>query len=491
VVTLFSKFLAYFVGLIFLAVGLFVGCSLNEENNSEKENPEPTITLPSLQEILPDDPYLLLPLENVGFQLTFTREVDPIIVEQSTVFKPELDFTVQSSEHDPTQIILQPREKLQSDTTYTLEVHGVRNESTGKSETFKFNFRTEFQGDKEIINPQWSHDGEEIAYLVRTGNSDTAELWKVDIKEGKERLLASDLSWPGNISWSPDDSSILYTKMVALPDKNFPVPEVCSVSRKGQVENIIVSARELKEVSSDVYPSNVYPWWSPDGKKIALQLDMPGVDAHSDLPRYMAVVDSDGGKVHQVEGQIFAGWQEGNSLMVLKTHQDYNYGRSYRYDLFQVDADGDKPVKLLLGEGKISNFDRSSQSSNLDTLVIGQWKSLNTVYGFKNEGTELLLYDVPQNSLTNLGLDSGYQKHPAISPRENVIAFAANKDGNWNLYMQQNGIAKQLTTDSAHDLYPAWSPDKNLLAFVSTRSGTEEIWVLNLSNDKIKQLTGN
>jgi len=175
--------------------------------------------------------------------------------------------------------------------------------------------------------------------------------------------------------------------------------------------------------------------------------------------------------------------------MVLKTHQDYNHSRTFRYDLFLVDAGGKEPIRLLLGKGQIPN-DRASQSPDHNTLVIGQWESLSIVNGFKDEGTGLLLYAVPRNSLTPLGLDSGYPKHPAVAPVGKGIAFAANRDGNWNLYLRENGTTKQLTSDLAHELYPAWSPNGDKLAFVSTRSGTEEIWLLELSSDNVKQLTG-
>jgi TolB protein len=97
---------------------------------------------------------------------------------------------------------------------------------------------------------------------------------------------------------------------------------------------------------------------------------------------------------------------------------------------------------------------------------------------------------VSQNLLAPFGLENGYQKHPAVSPDGKKIVFAANKDGNWNLYLQENGITTQLTRNPAHEIYPVWSPNEDILAFVSTQSGTEQIWVLELSSGKIEQLTG-
>ena len=466
--------------IIFLSAFILGGCSEIEKKNPVNTSSESTVVLPPLDRVLPDDPYLFLPLEHVRFLLTFTEEVDLAVLEESISFEPKVDFRIRSFNRSPEEIYLNLQEKLKSDTLYTLELRNVQNEFTGKTETLKFTYRTEFKGDKQIANPQWSQNGEEIIYMLHPDESDTAELWKKSLKDGNEQLLVSGLSWPGRVSWSPDCKTILYTKMVTQPVERYPVPEVRLLDLDRMKEKVVVSASELGKIV-DFGPFNVYSWWSPDGKKIALQLDLGGVDAHSDMIRSMAVVDSDGRDLNRVEGQIFVGWQDDVSLLVLKTHQNFNHSHSYRYDLFLADAYGKEAARLLLGEGQIHNFDRASQSDDFNTIVIGQWKSLDTGKMFKNEGTNLFVYDGTQNTLTPFGLDQGYQKHPAISPVEKEIAFTSNKDGNWNLYLWKNGVIKQLTNDPAHELYPVWSPKGDKIAFVSSRSGSEEIWVLDLS----------
>lgn len=475
-----------FLLILFLVLFVVGACSSIGEVNTEKNIVQPTVALPPLERIIPNDPYLFLPLEYVAFQLNFTEGVDPDVLEKAISFEPELDFQVRSSNHNPEEVYLDPQEKLRSDTIYTLQIRGIQNKSSGKTETLKFAYRTEFQGDKEIINPQWSHDGEEIAYLVRQEKSDTAELWKVSMKNGNKQLLADGVGWPGSICWSPDDSLILFAKMIPKSEKIF-LPEICTVDREGKEEKVIIPAAELEGIV-EFGPVNAYAWWSPEGKNIALQLDLGGVDAHSDMIRSLAIVDSDGRNLRPVGGQIFVGWQDKSRLMVLKTHQNYNYGHAYRYDLFLVEVDKKQPGRLLLGEGQIPNFDRVSQSPDLNTLVIGQWKSLNAVTSFKSEGTGILLYDVAQKSLIPLELAGGYQKHPTISPEGKRIVFADNKAGNWDLYLWQNGTIKQLTKDSGHELYPSWSPQRDLLAFVSRNNGTEEICLLQLSSGKVEYL---
>ena len=477
--------------LVFTVLFFTGGCSAGEESNESREEEilQQTVLLPPLESVQPDDPYLFIPLASAGFKINFAQAVDLTLVEQAVSFDPALDFSVLDARGEPGHIWLLFQEKPRSDTIYTLRIRDVQDESSGEPETFEVTFRTEFQGERQIADPQWSHDGEELAYLVRPEGSDVAELWKVNLKDGNEQLLAGGLSWPNRVSWSPDDSTILFTKMIAVSEQSWSLPEVWSVDRAGREEKVIVSAEDLDEISR-YGPLNIYCWYSPDGKKIALQLDLAREDSHSDLHRSLAVVKSDGSGLRLVDGHIFAGWQNNDTLMVLKTHEGYNHSRTYRYDLFLAGADGEVPARLLLGEGQIPNFERAGQSSDLNILVIGEWEAIYTGFDFKDEGTGFLHYDLVQNSLTPFGLEDGYQKHPAVSPQGGEIIFTANKDGNWNLYVYENATIRQLTADHAHELYPAWSPAGDKLALVSTRSGTEEIWLLELSSGNLEQLTG-
>jgi len=465
-----------------LALVLFIyGCSSIDTEKVENSTVQPAPVLPPLERVIPDDPYLFLPLEHTVFQLIFTKEVDPVFLEKAVSFEPELNFKVQGSKHNPREIYLEPQKKLQPDTIYTLEINGIQNQSIGKAETLKFSYHTEFEGDKEIINPQWSHDGQEIVYLVRPKESDTAELWKMSLKNGDKTLLATGLGWPGRASWAPDDRSILYAKIIPKSDK-LSLPEIRIVDREGKEEKVVVSAADLERIAG-VGPFNASAWWSPDGKRIAIQLDLGGVDAHSDNIRSLAVANNDGKGLHPVDGQIFVGWQDNSNLLVLKTHQNYNHSHAYRYNLFQVKEDGKEPGKLLLGKGQIPNFDRSNQSPDLNSIVVGQWKSLNAVRSFKREGTGILLYDLSKNSLTSMESTAGYQKHPAFSPDGKSIVFTSNKTGNWDLYLWKKDKTKQFTTDLAHEIYPTWSPKGDKLALVSRSNNTEEI--------KIKEIDRN
>jgi Tol biopolymer transport system component len=81
-------------------------------------------------------------------------------------------------------------------------------------------------------------------------------------------------------------------------------------------------------------------------------------------------------------------------------------------------------------------------------------------------------------SLSLLTTDPGYEGEPTFSPDGRTIAYVADRDGNFEIYLQQidGGPAINLTKNSAADVQPAFSPDGREIAFVSNRAGTSDIF---------------
>lgn len=61
--------------------------------------------------------------------------------------------------------------------------------------------------------------------------------------------------------------------------------------------------------------------------------------------------------------------------------------------------------------------------------------------------------------------------HPAWGPDDSWIAFSSNRTGNYEIYITnvENDTLIQLTDDPGTDQYPAWNPEKNWIAFSSDR----------------------
>ena len=82
-----------------------------------------------------------------------------------------------------------------------------------------------------------------------------------------------------------------------------------------------------------------------------------------------------------------------------------------------------------------------------------------------------------QVNITNHPADDGF---PSWSPDGTRIAFASDREGNFDIYVMGSDGSGQvrLTSDPADDVFPAWSPDGTAIAFETERDGNTEVYVM-------------
>jgi len=94
-------------------------------------------------------------------------------------------------------------------------------------------------------------------------------------------------------------------------------------------------------------------------------------------------------------------------------------------------------------------------------------------------------------SLVQVTSDPGRDVMPAFSPDGTMIAFASDRAGSWDVYVQdlETGRTRPLTFAPTAELHPSWSPDGRTIAFcrLGERSGRWELWTLDLDQPRVGQ----
>jgi Tol biopolymer transport system component len=78
-----------------------------------------------------------------------------------------------------------------------------------------------------------------------------------------------------------------------------------------------------------------------------------------------------------------------------------------------------------------------------------------------------------ERHLTRLTFGQGLQTDVTFSPDGRFIAYAANRSGNFDIWVQPvaGGEAVQVTRSAPHETQPDWSPDSSVIAFRSENAG--------------------
>ena len=188
-------------------------------------------------------------------------------------------------------------------------------------------------------------------------------------------------------------------------------------TRDGNREIYVMDAdgKNLKNLTNS--PGNdIFPVWSPDGKKIAY-----------------------------ISGNL----GDGNSL-----------------EVFVMNADGSNPKNLT--KNRAEEFEWPAWSPDGKKIAFQSYRDFNgEIYVMDADGGN------PKNLTKAPGVGDG---SPAWSPDGKKIAFVSRRDGNSEVYvMNADGTdQRNLTKHPANDRIPSWSKDGRQIFFWSNRGANEE-----------------
>jgi hypothetical protein len=121
--------------------------------------------------------------------------------------------------------------------------------------------------------------------------------------------------------------------------------------------------------------------------------------------------------------------------------------------------------------------------------------------GYDGGLSDLFVVGADGTGLTRLTRDRFAELHPVWSPDGTTIAFATDRGGQTNLemlffrplrlalYHLADGRIELLDEMSGENINPQWAPDGQSLAFISDRTGIPNVFLYDLSDRQVYQLT--
>jgi Tol biopolymer transport system component len=293
-------------------------------------------------------------------------------------------------------------------------------------------------------DPQFSPDGEKIAFVRHFGDSNVPELCLIPALGGN---IVPLLLWAENPSWSPDGSRLAFV-----------------VRRPGETETLATSAADGSDMRVLLKGDDVYPFfgrasWSPDGKLLAASRSRGGMN------REIWTVSAQGGAPARLtkdaqgmvsDSPVFA--PDGGGVI----HRSNRGGAS---NIWWQALDAKPPVQLTSGPGP------DSYPSVARTGAIAFLNSRSRY--------SLILYSLSDGTATTLLTDASRLWAPAFSPDGKEVAYSRDQpDGSWHLWIipVRERQARQVTSGKTPEIYPRFAPDGTSILFNTWGAEPLSIW---------------
>lgn len=242
----------------------------------------------------------------------------------------------------------------------------------------------------------------------------------------------------------------------------------------GDNEICLLTADGMRKLTQNDW-EDIYPLWSPDGKRIAYAADPEGnFDIYT--------MKEDGTDVHSLTSspldETDPGWYpEGKNIVY--TRENKKFLRD-EIALYRVDVETGQSRRVIPGYDKTHAIAHVSPQGDLLAFT-----------GKRAVGWDVAVFNTHSREVTFLN-QGGDSCRPRFSPDGKHIAYVSSRaDGKGDIWvMAPDGSGKIRLTerDDTYDYFPSWSPEGRYIVFSSStqhsHSGDWQIWVIEVSSRK-------
>jgi TolB protein len=215
---------------------------------------------------------------------------------------------------------------------------------------------------------------------------------------------------------------------------------------------------------------NIFPAWSPDGKKILFS-------------NYSA--DRLNLNILEIASR---------AITPLSSFQGLNFAPYWSPDgakiCLSLTKDGNAEIYLL--DLKTKNMNRLTNNRAIDTSPCFSPNSREIAFVSDRSGNpQIYVMDIYGGNVRRLTFHGDYNTSPAWSPRGDIIAYVSReKDNSQQIYVTDPYDFNPVrVTYWGNNEEPSWSPDGLHMVFISDRSGQYELYTMNWDGSRQRKLT--
>ncbi|HJZ77634.1 MAG TPA: S9 family peptidase [Vicinamibacterales bacterium] len=352
---------------------------------------------------------------------------------------------------------------------------------------------------RSVTAVQLSPDATRVAYVVENNDGvgrPYGQVWVMTLADGKTAQLGGEKEVSGNPEWSPDGQTIAYR------------------GRVGDKSGIVVSrpdgsgARFIAEMTGTNAPllgTGKTVAWSPDGKRIAFVSAVPGpetADATGDpvvITRYLYKPDAaegltrfnDNRRLHVFVAEVASGrvtpvttgnhyehsidWSPKGELLFL-SNQDADEDEFFNYDLFAVEPGNASAVRRL--SATESNEYRPRWSPDGSMIAFEATRRGLTDRETTMEDTHVWVMKADGTGRREIGAVDNRQGPPEWAADGSALLFTVQERGLTRLYRAAIAGGKPEAIVSERGTVGSFSVAKNTLAYtLATPSDQAELYV--------------